>query len=61
MHSKPSFTFSKTSAALLFDVATRPEYLAQIRQEFAGIKALFADYQAALEKEYTVPAVPDPK
>jgi hypothetical protein len=48
-------------SALLFDVATRPEYLAQIRQEFAGIKALFADYQAALEKTYTVPAVPDPK
>jgi amidohydrolase len=54
-------TDAESMAALLFDVATRPEYLAQIRQEFAGIKALFADYQAGLEKAYTVPSVSEPK
>jgi hypothetical protein len=46
---------------VLFEVATRPEYLAKIKREFAGIKALFAEYQTGLEKVYTVPVVPDPK
>ena len=54
-------TDAQAMAALLFDVATRPEYLAQIKREFAGIKALFAEYQQALEKTYTVPNVPEPK
>ncbi len=54
-------TDAQSMAALLFDVATRPEYLAQIKKEFAGIKALFAEYQEALEKTYTLPNVPDPK
>jgi metal-dependent amidase/aminoacylase/carboxypeptidase family protein len=58
---KGFMTDAQSMAALLFDVATRPEYLAQVKEEFAGIKALFADYQAALEKTYTVPAVPEPK
>jgi amidohydrolase len=58
---KGFLTDAQSMAALLFDVATRPQYLAQVKQEFAGIKALFADYQAALDKAYTIPAVPDPK
>ncbi len=58
---KGFLTDAQSMAALLFDVATRPEYLAQVKREFAGIKALFADYQQALEKTYTVPNVPEPK
>ncbi|MBV9405778.1 MAG: peptidase dimerization domain-containing protein, partial [Acidobacteriaceae bacterium] len=54
-------TDAQAMAALLFDVATRPEYLAQIKREFAGMKALFAEYQQSLEKTYTIPKVPDPK
>jgi amidohydrolase len=54
-------TDAQSMAAVLFDVATRPDYLAQIKKEFAGIKALFAQYQQALEKTYTLPNVPDPK
>jgi hypothetical protein len=34
-------TDAQTMAALLFDVATRPEYLKAIRREFAGIKVCF--------------------
>ncbi len=54
-------TDAQSMAALLFDVATRPEYLTQVKKEFAGIKALFGDYQQALEKTYTAPSVPEPK
>lgn len=54
-------TDAQAMAALLFDVATRPDYLAQVKKEFAGIKALFGEYQQALEKTYTVPNVPEPK
>jgi amidohydrolase len=53
-------TDAQSMAALLFDVATRPEYLRKVKQEFASIKSLFADYQADLEKTYTVPKVPAP-
>lgn len=52
---------AQAMAALLFDVATRPEYRAAVKREFDGIKALFGEYLAALEKAYLVPAVPDPK
>ena len=54
-------TDAQSMAALLFDVATRPEYLVLVKREFAGIKALFGEYQSALEKAYSVPAVPEPK
>jgi hypothetical protein len=54
-------TDAQSMTALLFDVATRADYLQQIKQEFAGIKALFAQYQGDLEKAYAVPNVPDPK
>jgi amidohydrolase len=54
-------TDAESMAALLFDVATKPDYLRQVKTEFAQIKALFAEYQAALEKAYPLPKVPDPK
>jgi amidohydrolase len=52
---------AQTMAAILFDFATRPEYRTAVKKEFDGIKALFGEYQAALQKVYTVPAVADPK
>lgn len=52
---------AQAMAALLFDFATRPEYRAVVKREFDGIRALFGDYLAALERAYEVPAVPDPK
>jgi len=54
-------TDAQSMAALLFDVATRPDYLQLVKREFAGIKALFSEYQAGLEKTYIEPSVPDPK
>ncbi len=52
---------AETMAAMLFDFATRADYRTAVKKEFDGIRALFAEYQAALKKVYTVPAVPDPK
>jgi metal-dependent amidase/aminoacylase/carboxypeptidase family protein len=52
---------SQALAALLHDFATNERYRAVVQQEFNGIKALFAEYLAALEKTYQVPVVPDPK
>ena len=54
-------TDAQAMAALLFDVATRPDYLQLVKREFTGIKALFSEYQADLEKAYSEPVVPDPK
>jgi amidohydrolase len=52
---------AQAMAALLFDFATRAEYRAAVKKEFAGIQALKAEYIAALDKAYAVPKVPDPK
>jgi amidohydrolase len=52
---------AQAMAALLFDFATHADYRAAVKREFDGIKSLFAEYQAALQKVYTVPHVPDPK
>ncbi len=52
---------AQAMAALLHDFATNEPYRAVVQQEFNGIKALFAEYLAALEKTYQVPVVPDPK
>ena len=54
-------TDAQAMAALLYELATRPGYLALVKKEFNGIKVLFDEYQAALEKTYTVPVVPEPK
>ncbi len=48
-------------SALLFDFATRPDYRAAVKKEFEGIKALFGEYQAALQKTYVTPKVPNPE
>jgi amidohydrolase len=52
---------AQSMAAILFDFATHADYRAAVKKEFDGIKVLFGEYQAALKKVYTVPAVPDPK
>ena len=54
-------TDAQAMAALLYDFATRPEYRALVKREFATTKALFGEYQKALEKTYATPKVPDPK
>jgi len=51
---------AQAMAALLFDFATHPEYRAAVKREFAGIKALFGEYQEALKKTYTLPKVAEP-
>ena len=52
---------AQAMAALLFDFATQPDYRAAVKKEFDGIKALFGEYQTALQKVYAGPVVPDPK
>lgn len=52
---------AQAMTALLFDFATHPAYRAMVRREFDGIKALFAEYQAALAKTYVVPKVDEPR
>jgi len=52
---------AETMSAILFDFATHPDYRAAVKKEFDGIKALFAEYQAALKKTYTTPVVTEPK
>jgi amidohydrolase len=51
---------AQAMTALLFDFATRPDYRALVKKEFAGIKALFGEYQEALQRTYVVPKVPVP-
>jgi metal-dependent amidase/aminoacylase/carboxypeptidase family protein len=46
-------------AALLYDFATRPDYRAAVKKEFDGLKALYAEYQAALRVAYRTPVVPN--
>jgi amidohydrolase len=52
---------AQAMTALLYDFATIADYRAAVKREFDGIKALFGEYQKALEKVYSVPAVPEPK
>ena len=52
---------AEAMTALLYDFATHADYRAAVKREFEGIKALFGEYQQALQKVYTVPAVPDPR
>jgi len=54
-------TDAQAMAALLFDFATRPDYRAAVKREFETTKALFGEYQRALEKTYVVPKVPEAK
>ena len=52
---------AQTMAAILFDFATHPEYRTAVKAEFDGLKALFAEYLAALRTMYDVPKVAEPK
>jgi amidohydrolase len=52
---------AQAMTALLYDVATRPDYRVAVKQEFDGLGDLFGEYLAALEKAYTTPTVPEPK
>src|ERR1700736_5384166 len=52
---------AQAMTALLYDFATHADYRAAVEREFAGIKALFGEYQEALKKTYTVPKVAEPE
>jgi len=52
---------AEAMTAVLFDYATHPDFRSDVKREFEGIKALFAEYQDSLRKTYTVPKVPEPK
>lgn len=52
---------AQAMTALLFDFATRPDYRAAVKKEFAGIKALFGEYQGALGATYVLPKVAEPE
>jgi amidohydrolase len=52
---------AQAMTALLYDFAMHADYRAAVKREFDGIKSLFAEYQEALRKTYTVPSVPDPR
>ena len=58
--SRAAVTDAQAMTALLFDFATRPEYRALVKKEFEGIKALFGEYQEALNRTYVLPKVPVP-
>jgi amidohydrolase len=51
---------AQAMAAILFDFATHPDYRAAVKKEFAGIRALFGEYQEALRKTYVVPKIAEP-
>ena len=52
---------AEAMTAVLYDYAKNPPFREAVKREFAGIKALFGEYQEALKKVYQVPSVPDPK
>ena len=52
---------AEAMTALLYDFAAHADYRAAVKREFEGIRALFQEYQEALQKVYTTPNVPDPR
>lgn len=52
---------AETMTAILYDYATHPELRQAVNTEFSRIKGLFGEYQAALQKAYPQPAVPEAK
>ncbi len=52
---------AQAMAALLYDFASKPAFRTAVKTEFAGLRALYAEYQAALGKAYTLPVVKDPE
>ncbi len=51
---------AQAMASLLYDFATRADYRAMVKQEFASTRALFSEYVGALEKAYPRPVVKAP-
>lgn len=52
---------AQAMTALLYDFLTHPEYRAQVKREFDGIKTLFDEYKMSLAKVYVTPMVAEPK
>jgi amidohydrolase len=52
---------AQAMTAVLYDFATRADYRVTVKKEFDGLRGLFSEYIAALEKVYTPPVVPEPK
>ena len=52
---------AQAMTAVLYDFVTHPDYRAAVKREFDGIKSLFAEYQEALRKVYTLPKVAEPR
>jgi metal-dependent amidase/aminoacylase/carboxypeptidase family protein len=52
---------AETMAAVLYDFATHPEMRDAVKTEFTRTRALFGDYQTALQKAYPKPEIADPK
>ncbi len=52
---------AQAMAALLYDFASKPDFRSAVKQEFAGLKLLYSEYQASLSKTYVVPVVKDPE
>ena len=51
---------AQAMAALLYAFTSKPAFRAAVKQEFTGLQGLYQEYQAALQKTYTLPVVPDP-
>jgi len=51
---------AEAMAALLCHFATDAPYRATVKREFDGLKALYADYLAALRGTYPLPKVLEP-
>ena len=54
------FPETARSTRACIDFAVHADYRAAVKKEFDGIKALFGEYQAALQKTYVVPKVAEP-
>ena len=52
---------AETMAGILYDFATHPEMRDAVKTEFTRIRALFGDYQNALQKAYPKPEIGEPK
>jgi amidohydrolase len=52
---------AETMAGVLYDFATHPEMREAVKKEFTHIRALFGEYQSALQKAYPKPEIAEPK
>jgi len=51
---------AQAMAALLYNFTSKPEFRAAVKKEFTGLQGLYQEYQAALQKTYTLPVVREP-